>query len=141
MFPRRLVGAVVQVRQRGIISVEWVIYGLIALAILGAIGTGVHYVKEWGADEVRAEWKAAEEKSRLEQEAKIAKAAEELAAERKKRRTVIQERTVYVDRNIEKLVSSGACFSSDGVRELNCVLQSKDRCEPDGRVPPVKPAR
>src|SRR5690349_18907057 len=30
-------------------------YGLIALAILGAVGTGVYKVKQWGADEVRAE--------------------------------------------------------------------------------------
>ena len=32
-----------------------VIYALVALAVMGAIGTGVYKVKQWGGHEVRAE--------------------------------------------------------------------------------------
>ena len=35
------------------------LYGLVALAIMASIGTGVHFVKQWGGNEVRAEWKQA----------------------------------------------------------------------------------
>lgn len=52
---------------------QLIAYGLIALAILGAIGTGVYKVKEWGADGVRLEWKAANEKAAKEAEAERAR--------------------------------------------------------------------
>ena len=118
-------------------------YGLVALAIMSSIGYGVSRVKTWGADEVRAEWAAANLKAKSEAEARIAKAADDLQAERKKRRVVIQERTVYVDREIEKLVDSGTCFKPLGVCELNRAIggESKDGCKPDGAVPAVKPAQ
>lgn len=121
---------------------QLIAYGLIALAILGAIGTGVYKVKQWGADEVRAEWNAANEAARKKEAEASAKAAADLAAERKKRRIVVQERTVFVDRNIEKLVDSGVCLKPDGVSVLNTAIggKSADRPKPAGAVPAPKPA-
>ena len=117
-------------------------YGLLALAIMGAIGTGVYKVKEWGADEVRAEWVAANLKAKSDAEARIAKAADDLQAERKKRRVVIQERTVYVDRNIEKLVTVDSCIKPAGVSCINAAINGQDAsgCKPDGALPVAKPA-
>ena len=45
-------------------------YGLVALAIMSSIGYGVSRVKAWGADEVRAEWAAANLKAKAAAEAK-----------------------------------------------------------------------
>jgi hypothetical protein len=33
-----------------------ILYAVLALVIMGMIGTGVYKVKKWGGDEVRAEW-------------------------------------------------------------------------------------
>jgi len=55
-------------------------YLLAGIALAGLIGTGVYKVKQWGADEVRAEWAAANlraaqqaEKDRLAREAEAKK--------------------------------------------------------------------
>ena len=109
-------------------------YGLIALAIMSGIGYGYKVVKDSGREEVRAEWNAANEKARAEEAERSAKAAADLEAERKKRKVVVQERTVFVDRNIEKLVTSGTCLSPDGVRTINDAISGKSatRPKPDG---------
>lgn len=112
-------------------------YGLIALALIGALGGIGYKVRESGKDAIRVEWAAANEVARKREAEASAKAAADLAAERKKRRTVIQERTVYVDREIEKLVDSGTCFRPSGVQCLNAVINGEDAagCKPDGAVP------
>ena len=116
-------------------------YGLIALALLGAVGTGVNYVKEWGADEVRAEWNLANETARKREAEASAKAAADLEAERKKRKVVVKERTVFVDREIEKLVTSTSCISPLGVSTLNSAINGKsaDRPKPDLPMPAPRP--
>ena len=120
---------------------QLIAYGLIALALLGAIGTGVYKVKKWGGDEVRAEWAAANEAARKREAEASAKAAADLEAERKKRRVVVKERTVYVDREIEKLVTSASCLSIDGVRTLNSAIDGKSapRAVPDRPMPATRP--
>ena len=49
-----------------------IIYAILALAIMGAIGTGVYKVKKWGGDEVRAEWSEANKKAEASARAKEA---------------------------------------------------------------------
>ena len=116
-------------------------YGLIALAILSSIGYGYKVVKDSGREEVRLEWAAANEAARRQEAERSAAAAAALEAERKKRRVVVKERTVYVDREIEKLVTSASCLSSDGVRTLNCAIDgtSAAGCKPAGAVPAPRP--
>lgn len=48
-------------------------YGILAMALMGMIGTGVYKVKEWGADEVRQEWQQATLKAKSEAEAERAR--------------------------------------------------------------------
>ena len=125
-------------------------YAVLALAILAAIGGIIAWADRniattagvnKGRVEVKTQWDAANEAARQREAEASAKAAAELEAERKKRKVVIKERTIYVDREIEKLVDSGTCFKPDGVRAVNCAIrgESADRCKPDGSVPAPRP--
>ena len=123
-----------------------IVYALLALAIIGTLG-GIYWRIDSaafarGKGEVKAEWDAANEAARAREAASSAKAAADLAAERKKRRTVIQERTVYVDREIPKLVYADRCFTPSGVQCINAAIDGKSACRPDadGTVPAAKPA-
>lgn len=116
-------------------------YGLIALAILGALGGlygTIHHsgVKE-GRAEVQKNWDATNELARKRSQA----AAVALQADRTKTRTIIQKRTVYVDREITKLVDSGTCLKPAGVLCINAAIGGKEcRSDPDGRMPAAKTA-
>ena len=119
--------------------IAYLIAGVAALAIISGLAYKTY---EAGADSIRTEWAAANEEARKREAAASAKAAADLEAERKKRKVVVKERTVFVDREIEKLVTSASCFSPDGVRTLNCAIDgtSAAGCKPDGAVPASKPA-
>ena len=108
------------------------------ILILGLIGLGVRAVKVWGADEVRAEWEK-DKSAQREREAKAsAKAAQALSAERRKRRVVIQERTVHVDRIVERPVYLNRCLDADGLSCLESAVTGKIAagCKPDRAVSP-----
>ena len=120
-------------------------YGLIALAILGSLG-GLYYKVNHdgvvaGRAEVQAKWDTANAEARAAEAARSAKAAADLEAERKKRKVVVKERTVFVDREIEKLVASASCLSPDGVRTLNSAIDGKSapRAVPDRPMPATRP--
>lgn len=117
-------------------------YGLIALALIGAL-SGIGYkIRESGKDAVRVEWAAANEATRQREAAASAKAAADLAAERKKRKVVIQERTTYVDKIIDRPVYRNVCIDPDGLRCVNAAINGQDTagCKPDGTVPTPKPS-
>lgn len=118
------------------------LYGFLALALLGAIGTGVYKLKEWGADEVRAEV-AKDAKEQRDREIKLGwKASKGLQADRVKIKTVYRTIEKVVNRDIEKLVVVRECLSPLGVLCVNAALrgESADSCRSDPAVPPVKPA-
>ena len=118
-----------------------ILYAVLALAVMGMVGTGVYKVKQWGGDEVRAEWNDANEKARAEEAARSAAAAQALLAERAKRKVVIQERTVHVDREVEKLVYRNQCLPDTGLCLLRAAITGKVEpgCLSDGTLPPAKP--
>lgn len=118
-----------------------IVYAVLALAVMGMVGTGVYKVKQWGGDEVRAEWNNANEKARAAEQAASAKAAAELLAERAKRRVVIQERTVHVDREVEKVVYRSVCLPDSGLCLLRAAITGKVEpgCFADGTVSSSKP--
>ena len=117
-------------------------YGLVALAIMSSIGYGVSRVKTWGADEVRAEWAAANLKAKSDAEARIAKAADDLQAERKKRKVVIREVTTYVDKIVDRPVYRNVCLDAAGLSCLESAIRGESTagCKPDGTVPATSPA-
>jgi hypothetical protein len=122
--------------------VNLIVYAVLALAVLGMIGTGFYKVKQWGGNEVRAEWDEAKAETRKREAEASAKAAAELAEARAKAKVVIQKRTVYVDKIIDRPVYRNQCFDADGLRCLNAAINGTDAtgCKPDGTVPAVKPA-
>jgi hypothetical protein len=118
-----------------------IVYGIIALGILGILGGIGYKVRESGKDAIRIEWKEAEAAARKREADLSAFAAKALADERKKRKVVIQERTTYVDREVEKPVYRNVCLGDDGLRCINAAIIGKDAagCKPDGTVPTAKP--
>ena len=116
-------------------------YGLIALAILGTLGGIGYKVRESGKDAIRIEWAEANAKARADEEARSAAAAKELLAERAKRKVIIQKRTVYADREVEKLVYRSICLPDTGLCLVNAAILGTvaPGCFADGTVPPVKP--
>ena len=120
-------------------------YGLIALALVGSLG-GIAYGLDnrgyqRGKGEVKQEWDAANEKARALEAAASAKAAADLEAERKKRRIVVKERTVHVDREVEKLVYRSVCLPDSGLCLLRAAINGTvdPGCLSDGTVPATKP--
>ena len=126
-------------RQRGF---TLIVYAVIALAVLGTL-TGIAWkIRESGKDAIRLEWEADKAETRRREAELSAFAAKALADERKKRRIITTERTVYVDRNIEKLVTVDSCIKPAGVSCINAAINGQDAagCKPDGTVPAPKPA-
>jgi len=122
--------------------VNLILYAVLALAVMGMIGTGVYKVKKWGGDEVRQEWQVAEVAARKKEAEASAKAAADLAEERAKAKVVIQKRTVYVDKIVDRPVYRNQCFDADGLRCLNAAINGTDAtgCKPDGAMPAAKPS-
>ena len=113
-----------------------------ALAIMAMLGTAAYKLRESGKDAVRLEWNEAIAQQREEDIQRSVLAASSLSKDRVKARTIIQERTVYVDRHIEKLVDSGRCFADLGVQCLNAAIKGESaagQCA-DGALPKPKPA-
>ena len=98
----------------------YLIAGVAALAILAGIG---YKVRQSGYDACKIEWNEASEAQRKEEAARSLKAAQDLEAERKKRKVVVKERTVFVDREITKMVVSGKCFEPSGVSTINDAIK------------------
>ena len=118
-------------------------YGILALAIMGMVGTGVYKVKQWGGNEVRAEWAADSKKQRDREELQISDAVKEFEELRTARKIVYRTTTEVVNREVEKLVYSNICLPDSGLCIANAALlgQSADSCKPDSPVPlPHRPS-
>ncbi len=118
------------------------LYGIVALGIIGALGGISYKIHHAGYEEGKQEClEAAVAQAKREQEAS-AKAAKDLADERAKTKVVIQKRTVYVDKIVDRHVYHNQCFDADGLRCLNAAINGTDAagCKPDGAVPAPKPS-
>ncbi len=90
------------------------LYGILALSIMAAIGTGVYKVKQWGADEVRAEWNEANRVAREKEQARAAKAAD--TKEKGDAKATVVYRTIR--QNVDRVVveyRDRACLESEGL--------------------------
>jgi len=117
------------------------LYAVAALAVIGALG-GLYYKVnndgyQRGKGEVQTAWDAANEKARAEEAARSAAAAKALAEAKAKRRVVIQERTVYVDKIVDRPVYRNQCFDADGLRCIGSAIRGESAagCKPDGGMP------
>lgn len=116
-------------------------YAVLALAIVGTLG-GIAYKLDHngfvrGKAEIQQAWDAANAEARAREAAASAAAAKALAAERAKRKIVIQEVTRYVDKIVDRPVYSNVCLDDDGLRCLGSAINGQDAsgCKPSGAVP------
>ena len=118
-----------------------IVYACLALALMGGIGIGVAKVKAWGAAEVQAKWDEANTTAREEEVQRSLLAATALSDDRAKARPIIQQRTVHVDREVEKIVYRSICLPDSGLCLANAAIGGKVAagCKPDGTMPAVKP--
>lgn len=109
---------------------------VVVLAVLSLIGTGVYKVKQWGANEVQAEWDS--EKRQAAERA--LDAAQAFQGDRSSAQVIyktIKENTItYIDRPVYSTV----CIDDDGLRNINGALSGKGSTNPSGVVPGAKPA-
>ena len=119
-----------------------IIYAVIALSFIGALG-GI-YAKGYysGKATVTAEWQEANEKARAEEAAKANQAATKLEVKRHAAKIVYRTIREEVERVVDRPVYLSACLDADGVRLARCAIlgQGADSCKPDKPVPPATPA-
>lgn len=118
------------------------LYGFIALAILGTLAGIGYKVRQGGYDACKVEWAEAAEAQRKREAELSAFAAKALADERKRRKVVIQEVTRNVDREVEKTVYRDVCLPATGVCLANAAINGtvEPGCLSDGAVPAAKPS-
>lgn len=119
------------------------VYGLVALAVMGMVGAGVYKVKAWGAAEVRAEWDESNRQQRENETKRAAAAAEELEKAKAKTKVVYRTITQEVDRVVEKVSYRDVCLDLDGLRLANAALVGAltPAAKPDGGLRGIDPAR
>lgn len=124
-------------------AVNLLLYGFVALAILGTVAGIGYKVRQGGYDACKVDWEASDAQARKREQDASTKAAAELAAEREKKKVVIQTRTAYVDREVEKPVYRNVCLPDSGLSCLNAAIAGKDAtgCKPDAAVPGAKPTK
>lgn len=107
-------------------------YGLLALAVLGALGGIYEAGSHSGAQDVRNEWATQANNVRKKKLAQAQKAAEKKEAGDAKAKVVY--RTIYrdVDRIVERPSYSNSCLDPDGLR----LARSAIRGELDSPVAP-----
>lgn len=109
----------------GLAMPKLLLYGLIALAILGMIGTGIYKVKQWGANEVQMEWDQAQRDQREKELNQANKAATGFENDRAKAKTVYVEIEKRVVEYIDRPVYDTVCIDPDGLRNINDALDGE----------------
>lgn len=104
---------------------KFIAYVMIALAVMGAIGTGVYKVKQWGASEVQVKWDQAVNEQIKEDLARAALAASQREADRAKSKVVYRTIKEKVVEYIDRPVYSTVCVDSDGIKDINRALSGK----------------
>jgi len=137
-------------RQRGIIPISLIFYGLAALAIIGAL----YGVYKWidttwettagidrGTKDKQAEWDKANEDQRKREAAQSAEASTQVEVKSEKAKVVYRTITQSVDKIIDRPIYRNVCFDDIGLRDANAALsgQIAPAGEPDRAVPSPKP--
>ena len=119
-----------------------IVYAVIALAFMGALG-GI-YAKGYysGKATVTAEWQAANEKARAEEAAKANQAATKLEVSREKARVVYRTIKQEVEKIVERPVYLQACLDEEGLKLANQAIKGERndptrKIQPEGRAHPL----
>lgn len=131
-------------RERGLfIPLPLILYGVAALAIIGALWGLYHAVEKHGYERGMAECKEAAAAQRAAELAASAAASTKLEDSNAKARTVYRTITRNVDRYIDRPVYRAECFDADGLRDANAALRGPGAAarKPDAAVPGSGAAR
>lgn len=126
-------------RERGTI----LLYGLLALAILAALGMIGRSIYNAGAESVRLEWAEANTKQRDAEAKQGNQAAEKKEQGDAKAKVVYRTITQTVDKIVDRPVYRNVCLDDDGLRSANAALVGAitPAAQPDKPVPKPDPAR
>lgn len=131
-------------RERGlIVPLPLILYGVAALAILGALWAIYHGIEKRGYERAMAECRAAAAAQREQELKSGAAASTKLEESNAKSRTVYRTITRNVDRIVDRPVYRRECFDPDGLRDANAALRGPraDPGKPDPAVPGPDAAR
>ncbi len=125
-------------RQRGTI----LLYGLLALAILGLISGIAWKIYSAGQTSKQTEWDKASMQQAKKETAQSTTAATQLEAKNAEAKVVYKTITRTVDKYIDRPVYRAECFDADGLRDANAALvgQAAAPPKPDYSVPKPDPA-
>lgn len=130
-------------RQRGVLLLNPIlIYGLLALAIVGVLSSIAWKIYSAGQTSKQVEWdKAAAEQAKRET-AQSTRAATQLEAKNAEAKVVYKTLTRTVDKYIDRPVYRVECFDADGLRDANAALigQTAAPSKPDYSLPRPDPA-
>lgn len=114
------------------------LYGLIALAILGALGGIYGAGYRSGSDSVMTEWQEASRKQREAEAKQGQKAAEKKETADRKAKIVYRTITNEVERVVEKPVYRSVCLDDDGLRLARDAIRGEvsNPAKPDQPVRP-----
>ena len=119
-----------------------ILYGLIALAVLGTLSGIAYKIRESGKDAIRVEWAEANRAQRERDAKQASTAATKLEVSNVKAKVVYRTITREVDKIVEKEVYRHVCFDADGVRLANAALRGEiaPAAKPDKPVSGPVPA-
>ncbi len=113
-------------RQRGTI----LIYGLIALAIIGLLSGIAWKIYSAGQTAKQAEWERASAQQARKETVQSTNAATQLEAENAQAKIVYKTITRTVDRYIDRPIYRAECFDADGLRDANAALSGQTASPP-----------
>lgn len=112
--------------QRGTILV----YGLIALAIIGLLSGIAWKIYSAGQTAKQAEWERAAAQQARKETIQSTHAATQLEADHAQAKIVYKTITKSVDRYIDRPVYRTECFDADGLRDANAALSGQAAAPP-----------
>lgn len=126
-------------RQRGTI----LIYGLLALAIIGVLSGVAWKIHNAGQLSKQVEWDKAAAQQSSKETAQSNNSATQLEVKNAAEKIIYKTITRSVDKYIDRPVYRAECFDADGLRDANAALNGQVATppKPDYRVPQPDPAR
>jgi len=120
------------------------LYGFLALAIIGSLGGISYKIHDAGYQQAKQECERAAAEQREAEAKQASKAATKLEASDAKAKVVYRTIRQTVDKVVEKPVYRNVCLDDPGLRVANDALSGRApaaTAKPDGTVPGAVPAK
>lgn len=119
------------------------LYGVLALAIIAALGGIANAIYSAGRNAKQLEWDEASRERRTLEERAGSAASRRFESDRARERVVYRTITQTVDRVVDRPVYRNVCMDADGLCIANAAIrgESADSCKPDAAVREPAPAK